>query len=37
LLTSSLSLCQDEELTDLEKSIVLIERDLGIETENEEN
>jgi hypothetical protein len=37
MLSSSLSLCQDEELTDLEKSIVLIERDLGIETENEEN
>lgn len=37
MLASSLSVQHDETLTDLEKSIVMIEKDLGIETENEEN
>lgn len=37
MLASSLSAHHNEELSDLEKSIVLIEKDLGIETENDEN
>jgi hypothetical protein len=37
MLASSLSVSPNEQLSSLEKSILLIEKDLGIETENEEN
>jgi hypothetical protein len=35
MLASSLSAHQNDHLSPLEKSILLIEKDLGIETENE--